>query len=65
MASLDGRYLYPETCEIIDTRTKKSVGQLVGADGRPTHSRFALEVDFKDGAPIRVGDQFAVGRITR
>jgi hypothetical protein len=64
MSTIDGRYFYPETCEIIDTRTQKVVGQLVGANGKPTHSRFALEVDMRGDTPVRCGDQFAVGRVT-
>lgn len=63
MGSLDGRYLYPETGEIIDTRTKQIVGQLMGASGRYAHSRFMLEVDFRNGRPVACGDQFVVGRV--
>lgn len=63
MSTIDGRYFYPETGEIIDTHEKKIIGQLQGADGKPTHSRFALEIDFRDGAVAAVGDQFAVGRV--
>lgn len=64
MSTIDGRYFYPETCEIIDTATKTIVGQLKGANGKPTHSRFALEIDFVNGVPVRCGDQFGVGRVT-
>lgn len=64
MSTIDGRYFYPETCEIIDTSTKGIVGQLRGADGKLTHSRFALEIVFRDGVPVRCGDQFGVGRVT-
>ncbi|CAN5886559.1 hypothetical protein BH24BAC1_BH24BAC1_23940 [soil metagenome] len=64
MGSIDGRYFYPETGEIVDTKKKKIVGQLVGANGKWTHSRFALEVDFKDGKPVKAGDQFVVGQVT-
>lgn len=62
--SIDGRYLYPETGEVIDVPSKAIVGQLAGADGKPTDSRFLIEVDVRDGVPIRVGDQFGVGRRT-
>ena len=63
MSTIDSRYFYPETGEIIDTREKKLIGQLKGADGKPTHSRFALEVVKRDDAVVAVGDQFAVGRV--
>jgi hypothetical protein len=65
MGTIDGRYIYPETGEIIDTKTKRVLGNLKGANGLYTHSRFMLEVDFKDDLPIRAGDQFIVGRVTR
>lgn len=64
MSTIDGRYFYPETCEIVDTATKAIVGQLKGANGRATHSRFAIEIVFRDGVPVRCGDQFPVGRVT-
>jgi hypothetical protein len=63
-SSYDGRYLYPETGEIIDTSVHKHVGQLKGANGKYTHSRFMLEIVFNDGTPVRAGDQFGVGRNT-
>lgn len=63
MSTIDGRYFYPETCEIVDTATKTIVGQLKGANGRLTHSRFAIEIDFLNGQPVRCGDQFGVGRV--
>lgn len=64
MSTIDGRYFYPETGEIIDTATKAIVGQLKDPDGTLTHSRFALEIVFNNGVPVRCGDQFGVGRVT-
>lgn len=63
MSSIDGRYLYPESGEIIDVAAKKIVGQLIGANGNYVHSRFALEIGFRDGKVVSVGDQQGVGRI--
>jgi len=63
MSSGDGRYIYPESGEVIDVAAKKVVGQLIGVNGNYVHSRFALEVDFRDGKVVRVGDQQGVGRI--
>ena len=65
MSSIDGRYLYPETGEIIDVAAKRVIGNLIGANGAYVHSRFALEVEVRDGQVVRVGDQQGVGRITR
>ena len=60
MSSIDGRYLYPESGDVIDVAAKKVVEQLIGANGNYVHSRFALEVDFRDGKVVRVGDQQGV-----
>jgi hypothetical protein len=39
------------------------IGNLIGANGAYVHSRFALEVEVRDGTVVRVGDQQGVGRI--
>lgn len=62
MSSLDGKFFYAESGEIVDTTRHAVVGQLVGANKRPTNSRFALEVAFKNNKVVRAGDQFALGR---
>ncbi len=63
MSSIDGKYLYPESGEIIDVTAKKVIGNLIGANGHYVHSRFALAVEVRDGTVVRVGDQQGVGRI--
>ncbi len=63
MSSYDGTYLYPESGEIIDSKNKQVIGNLVGANGKYVHSRFALEVNMREGKVLRVGDQQGVGRI--
>jgi hypothetical protein len=60
--SLDGRYAYPSTGEIIDTKTKKIITALQDEKGRPVHSEKIVEIVFRDGTPIRTGDQFGLGR---
>jgi DNA-binding beta-propeller fold protein YncE len=60
--SLDGRWAYPSTGEVIDTRTKKIVAALKDEEGREVHSEKMVEVVFRDGVPVRNGDQFGVGR---
>ena len=61
--SIDGRFAYPSTGEIIDARTKKIVGQLTDEQGRHVESEKLLEIDFRDGAVVRAGDQFGIGRL--
>lgn len=61
--SLDGRYAYPSTGDVIDVRTKKIVCGLTDEEGRQVHSEKMVEVHRKDGVPVRTGDQFGVGRV--
>jgi DNA-binding beta-propeller fold protein YncE len=60
--SLDGKWAYPSTGEIIDTKSKKIVTALKDEKGREVHSEKMIEIHFKDGVPVRNGDQFGVGR---
>lgn len=60
--SLDGRRAYPSTGEVIDTKTRKIVAALKDEKGRAVHSEKMVEIVFRDGAPVRAGDQFGVGR---
>jgi DNA-binding beta-propeller fold protein YncE len=60
--SLDGRYAYPSTGEVVDTRTKKIVTALKDEQGREVHSEKMVEIVFRGGVPVRNGDQFGVGR---
>jgi DNA-binding beta-propeller fold protein YncE len=60
--SLDGRHAYPSTGDVIDTRTRKVVLGLRDEKGRQVHSEKMLETDFRDGVPVRAGDQFGLGR---
>lgn len=60
--SLDGKYAYPSTGEVIDTKTLKIIATLADEKGREVHSEKLVEIVFKDGTPVRTGDQFGVGR---
>lgn len=60
--SFDGRFAYPSTGEVIDTKTKKIVTALRDEAGRPVHSEKMMEIDFQGGRPVRNGDQFGLGR---
>jgi hypothetical protein len=60
--SLDGRFAYPSTGEVVDTKTKKVVATLGDEAGREVHSEKVVEVVFVDGVPAEVGDQFGLGR---
>jgi len=60
--SLDGAYGYPSTGEVFDVKTHKQITALKDEKGGEVHSEKMLEIDFKDGKPIRTGDQFGLGR---
>jgi hypothetical protein len=45
---IDGKYAYPDGGAVIDTSTKKVVAWI------PTSEKL-VEVDFKDGKPIKAG----------
>jgi hypothetical protein len=59
---LDGRYAYPSTGEVIDTRSREIVARLADEHGGPVQSEKLLEVVTRDGRPARVGDQFGLAR---
>ena len=60
--SLDGRYAYPSTGEVIDTKTRQVLTVLGDETTGTVQSEKVVEVVFQDGKPIRNGDQFGIGR---
>jgi DNA-binding beta-propeller fold protein YncE len=60
--SLDGKLGYPSTGEVIDTATKKILTALADEMGRPVLSEKMVEIQWRGGEPVAVGDQFGVGR---
>lgn len=63
--SLDGKYAYPSTGEVIDTTTKEIVWRLTDEHGTPVHSEKMVEIHFDGKLPISAGDQFGVGRVSK
>jgi len=61
--SMDGRFAYPDTGDVIDAKTKKIIGTLEDADGNRVMSSKFIEIHFRDGDPIRVGQQMGLGRV--
>jgi hypothetical protein len=60
--SIDGRYAYPSTGDVIDVASRQIVDRLKDENGREVQSEKILEIDFKGDQPIRAGDQFGLGR---
>jgi DNA-binding beta-propeller fold protein YncE len=61
--SIDGRYAYPSTGDVIDTQTRKIITTLTDEENRAVQSEKLEEIDFNGRQPVRVGDQFGVGRV--
>ena len=59
--SIDGRYAYPSTGEVIDTSTKRIVATLEDETGAHVQSEKLLQIVFADGRAVRAGDQFGIG----
>jgi len=61
--SIDGRYAYPSTGDVFEVATRKLVAQLTDEHGAGVHSEKMVEIDFRNGKPVRTGDQFGIGRV--
>ncbi|MDB6035058.1 MAG: hypothetical protein JWM16_5396 [Verrucomicrobiales bacterium] len=60
--SIDGRFAYPSTGDVIDVGSRRIITTLKDETGADVQSEKLLEVDFKDGKPLQAGNQFGVGR---
>ena len=61
--SIDGKYAYPSTGEVIEVATRKIVTTLKDETGTIAESEKIVEIDFSGGKLVRTGDQFGVGRV--
>ncbi|HLY61742.1 MAG TPA: hypothetical protein VKV95_13425 [Terriglobia bacterium] len=59
--SIDGRYAFPSTGEIIDVATKKIIAALQDETGRAVQSEKMLDVTIANGKVVQAGNQFGVG----
>jgi DNA-binding beta-propeller fold protein YncE len=60
--TIDGKHAYPSTGEVFDTKSKKLIASLKDEEGRDVGSEKLLEVVMDGNKPVRVGDQFGIGR---
>lgn len=61
--SLDGRYAYPSTGDVVEVKTRKIVAGLTDEHGTAVQSEKMVELHFAGGVPVRNGDQFGLGRV--
>ena len=60
--SLDGKFGYSSTGEIIDVATKKIIATLTDETGRPVHSEKLLDLVVTKGKVVQANSQFGVGQ---
>jgi hypothetical protein len=53
--SIDGRYAYLSTGDVVSAANKRIVGVLEGPTGAKVNCENVLEIDFVDGQPVRSG----------
>jgi DNA-binding beta-propeller fold protein YncE len=63
--SLDGKLAYPSTGEVVDTATKKTLTALADEQWRQVLSEKMVEIHWRRGEIVAVGDQFGVGRVVQ
>ncbi|RMF44737.1 MAG: hypothetical protein D6753_01850 [Planctomycetota bacterium] len=61
--SLDGRWAYPSTGDVIDVATRKVLHQLTDEHGADVMSEKMLQVILEGPKPVEMGDQFGLGRV--
>jgi hypothetical protein len=61
--SIDGKYAYPSSGEVIDVKARKILLTLQDEFHNSVQSEKMLEIDFENNKVKRVGDQFGLGRI--
>jgi hypothetical protein len=61
--SIDGKYAYPSTGDVIEVKSRKIVAELTDETGAAVQSEKLLEVDFRGDVPVRTGNQFGLGAV--
>jgi hypothetical protein len=63
--SLDGRYAWCHTPDVIDVRTRKIVTVLKDENGQPVCGSKFIEIHLRAGKVVMVGNEFGLGRALR
>jgi DNA-binding beta-propeller fold protein YncE len=61
--SIDGRYAYPSTGDVVEVSSRKIVACLSDEKGGAVQSEKLLEIDFSGEVPVRTGNQFGLGAV--
>jgi hypothetical protein len=62
--SLDGKYAYPSSGEVIEVKTRKTLLTLQDEFYNNVASEKMIEIHIQDQIAIKAGDQFGIGRVT-
>ena len=63
--SIDDKWVFDSTGEIVDRKAKKIVYRLKDENGIRVQSEKLLEIDFQNGKAITAGSSFAVGKVRK
>jgi len=63
--TLDGRYAYPSSGEVIDVKTRKILLTLQDEHHNSVASEKMMELQMQGNKVVRVADQFGIGRVTK
>lgn len=61
--SMDGKYVYPSSGEVIDCKTRKIITLLQDEFHNNVASEKMVEIHFSGDKPIKAGNQFAIGSV--
>jgi DNA-binding beta-propeller fold protein YncE len=61
--TMDGRYAYPSSGEVINTRTREVLTMLKDDNYNTVSSEKMVEIFMEDGQVVKAGDQFGLGRL--
>jgi DNA-binding beta-propeller fold protein YncE len=59
--SIDGKYVYPSSGEIIEAKTRKTIAILQDEHHNNVASEKLVEIDFGGNKAVKAGDQFGIG----
>ena len=63
--SIDGKYVYPSSGEVVAVKTRKILTTLQDEFHNNVASEKMLEIDFEGNKAVRAGDQFGIGGIRK
>jgi len=61
--SIDGKYAYPSSGEVIDVKTRRILTTLKDENYNSVASEKMVEIDMENGKAVAAGDQFGIGRV--